>query len=415
MRLKKLITTHLFEPIARRRLTLGTDVRLNDNPGQLELVKGANGYPLTDDLYAKTRLVKPSTMKQCIGFEASYVNGTVNKVPVTDVRFRLSGDGTEELFWDGAAWSTAAPGEWNSEAEVAAHIAAFPMAKRGIQVVLNLSTTDARFTPVVSWVKVLWTSDIEFQEDYVVRSFMPVLTAGLRPIAEYIYQFPASAGGTTVGLGVLETPYDIVGIDSVFDLSTDPDCLDDIYVSWNGGTKTVTLSAVASSARVLVKFIYRPAVALNTDPEYGEIAKIPAVNLESVSLINGKDLLSGGDTVLNKAAGTGWKLEFGRQSDIAITLRIITDKGKDLQRLSEAVSALITSTPALRSKGLDEEFTMVVDNPYAHATTPGQSGLQGGRITVRIINAVFYLVDAVQVHVATQPMMMGAGGNLQFG
>lgn len=406
-RLKKLITDHRFTERFRGVTILGANVRLNGVDSRIELVRTAGAYPTAGDLFAKTRLLRPKTMKQVIGFEATAVTP-----PGTSVRFRLSGDGVEELFWDGAAWSQAASGEWSTEAEVAAHIDAFPVAKRGIQVVMNLATTDPKATPFVTQVKVLWTSDIDFQEDYIVRGLIPYLRGGVTPIAEYQV---ASNGGTTVDMSVLETPYNITGIDSVYDITADPDMLVDTYVSWNGATKTITCAPAASGHQRFVRFIYSPVIALATDQEYSEVAKVPAINLEGVTLINRRPMCADGETVLNKAAGTGWKLTMGFQADIQVRLRVITDKGKDLQRTSEAISGLLETVKAIHSPGLDEDFTIKVESPYANDAQPAQGGLHAGRITVRIVDAVFYLVDAVQVFGATQPMKMGAGGNLQFG
>lgn len=425
-RLKKLITTHAFESIRPERgdvtpdtyilprVTLGANVRINDTGPRLELTADARGlFPITADLYAKTRLAKPASMKRAIGFEANVVNKTVQRVVVTEVNFRLSDDGISELFWDGADWSPAASGEWNTEAEIADHIISFPMAKRGVQVIVNPKTSDPRYTPEVYWVKVLWESDIEFQEDYIARSFLSMVRNGIQPIAEFVYISP---GGTSVDLSKMETPYAISGIDSTYNLSADPDRLYDVTGAWDAFAKTLTItSAAASGDRIFVRFTYRPLVALTTDQEYGEVAKIPAIVVEDVYLANTKEL-TGNDSVLNKAAGTGWRLLFGTQSDIVIALRALTDKEKDAQRLSEAIATFFTNVSFLRSIGLDEEFTMYLDRPYAHATVPGQAGLHAGRITVRIVGAVFYLVDAVPIHVATKPMSSGGGGgNLQLG
>lgn len=409
-RLKKLITTHSFDHRMAAKAILGPNTRVAGDTYTLELAPTAGKYPLAADLWAKTRLARPKSMKQAIGFEANVVHTAINGVLQTAVKYRLSSDGAEELFWDGADWSPAADGEWNTEAEIANHIDTFPMANQAVQVILNLATTNPKFTPRVYWVKVLWTSDIEFMEDYVERSFIPALRAGVLPIADYIVKIAAPAA--TVSLAPIETAYTIAGIDAVYNLSTDPNKLTDIAGAWDAGAKTVALTVPANAdERIYVRFIYRLPVALTTDQDYGQVAKVPAIQLEDVYLANDADLI-GDDSVLNKDQGVGWKLQFGTQADIIIAMRVITDKEKDAQRLSEALKAFFDTNTTLVSVGYDEEFTVMVDRPYAHATIPSQAGLHGARITVKILKAVFYLVDAVPIFGAKAPLVMGGGGNV---
>src|SRR6185312_12060167 len=387
-RLKKLITTHTFNPNSLPKLTLGPNTRLNaDDPlsqPRLELVPTAPGvFPTTSGLYVKTRLVRPTTMKQCIGFELNDNQFTVNKAQVTFAKFRLSTDGTDELYWDGASWRAANTGEWNTEADVANNIASFPMANGGIQVVINLSTTNPAYTPQVFWIKVLWLSDIEYIESYVVRSFMPALQAGVQPIADYTYALQQS---DNLGQVTIKTPtkYVITGIDSVYNLTTDPTMLTDISGAWNPTTMTVALTTPGSVGdRLHVRFIYSPVVSLTTDQEFSQVARLPALNIENVNQENMRYIL-GSDTCFNRATGAGWKLPLGTQVDLAMDIRMITDKEKDAQRMAEAFTSFFWNNTLLTVVGLDEEFTMIVDRDVEQKTVPSAAGLHGARVAVRI-------------------------------
>lgn len=410
-RLKKLITAFRYDRTPPLPVP-GPGVRLDPQRYVCELARNASGaFPTTSDLYVKTRVARPASMKRLIGFESNHVVHTHPTLgALTSVRFRMSTDGSNELYWDGAAWSPAAPGEWNTEAEIAAHISTFPIADRGFQVITNLSTTDPTLTPRLHWVKVLWESDIEFQEDYVVRSFIPMLRNSVRPIGETMVVMAAT--GTTVSLSEVETPYTIVSIDSVYNITNDPDMLTDLFVSLVGSD--VTMSAAAGSGdHIMVRFVYAPMVALTTGQEYGEVDRAPSIVIDEVRMENERDMV-GDDSVSDKAAGSGWRLPAGRQADFVMSLRVVADKEKDAQRMSEALAAFFDEHTHVQSRGLDEPFTMVMERPYTHNTSPGQKGLHGGRLGARIVGAVFYLAEAEQVYVATNPMTMGGGGNLSF-
>jgi hypothetical protein len=389
-RLKKLIKTFQFKEENRSRVALGTDVRLNPETHRLQLKANAlYEYPTTADLYAKTWLANPNTVKEWLIFQALVAN---------------------ELYWDGGAWSAAGPGDWSTEAEVVANIAAFPMATQSIQVIINLSTTDPKYTPEVDWVKLLYNSDLEWQEDYIAESMMPELREQLRPIAEYAEDLVAAS--TTVDLSVIETPYDITDVDSAYNLTSDPQKLTDIASSYDTGTKVLTLTGSQPlGERILVRFKYRPVVALMTSQDYSEFAKVPAVILDDVELF-GHHSIEPGDHVIDKGTGDGYRLAHGYQADIDLQIRCIADKSKDQHRLADELKRFFATNQQLRSRGQDELFDLWLADKYGQQATPSQDELQAGRLRARIVRAVFYARDAKPV--TGTKRFIATGGNLEF-
>lgn len=408
MRLRKIISTFEFTNQSLSTVSLGTGVRVDVERNKLELASSGGKYPLDPDLYAKTRVLRPTTMKQVVGFEANVTHAKVNLVVVTSVGFRLSDDGINELFWDGSGWVAASPGDWNTEEEVADNIQHFPMANRGVQIILNLATTNAKYTPSVLWVKLLWESDIEWMEDYIERSFIAALRS-VEPIAEYKAKVAAPSSEVVLKL---QTPYNVTGIDSAFNVTNDPDKLVDLYSAWAPQTKTVTLSVEADTDDyVFIRFKYKPVIAMTTDQEYGQLAKVPAIEIDGVSMANEMDMI-GADSVANKRTGDAWQISHGTQADLVISMRMIADKEKDAQRMYDAVHGYFAQVGELVAKGIDEQFSVLVERPYLHASSPGQTGLYAARITVRILRAVFYRVEATTAKTATKPMTFGGGGNV---
>jgi len=410
-RLKKLIKAFRFIERNRPRITLDADTRLNPSTHCIQLKEDANGhYSTAADLAVRTWLAVPNTVKRWIGFQAYVRNkNDFAGTQKTDVQFRLSADGITDLIWDGA-WLTAGVGDWNTEADIASNIATFPVTEQAIQVVVNLSTQLAVLTPEVDWVKLLYESDLEWQEDYVVRSLIPELRDQIRPIGEYALDLAAAAA--TIDLGAIETPYAIVGVDSAYNLTNDPKRLADIASAYDSGTKILTLTgSQALGEHVLVRFLYQPVVAFTTSQDYTELAKVPAIVVEDVGLFS-THRIEPGDHVINKSTGDGYQLTEGYHTDIEFQIRWVADKAKDEQRLADELKRFFANNKQLRSRGQDELFDLYVIDRYGQQTTPSQDELQSGRLRGRIVRAVFYAGDAKPVTGVKR--FRATGGNVEF-
>jgi len=400
MRLKRLIKTFQFDRSNYSRVTLGPDVRLNINENRLQLketVYGITEYKTDDDLYAKTWVTNPNTVKQWLGFEA-YVTHSYDDLgdPVTSVGFRL-GDGSDEYWWDGGAWVINTT-DWNTEVEVAANISTFPVASEQLQVIINLKTTDQTVTPYVTAIKVLYSSDVEHEEDYIWRSLLHELRDQVRPIADYAISLASTTDTIDFDDYPLETPYNVVGIDAVFNHTDDPEHQTDLFSSYDSGTKVITLSSAQAVGKIIwIRLFYEPEVAVTTGQEYVEVAKVPALALTEISHINSAET-GQDDWVVNKSDGTAVKVPAPRQCDIDIRMQLLTDKAKDQTRLADEMKRFFGSNPKLTSKGMDEEFRLWLLDEYEHTTEPSQSEIHAGQLRFRIVKALFFERPAQDVY-----------------
>ncbi len=386
--MRKLIKRWDFIEEERTRIILGNGVRLN--PGHyLELDSDASGYLTDANLTAKTWLSIPRSAKRFIGFESVHSTPLdFDLVEVTTVRFRLSRNGTEQLYWNGSAWVAAGANDWNTEAEVAANIASLQLtaSARGLQVIINLETSTATLSPKVYAVKALYDSDIEWLEDLIARSFKPALEAGLRPIAEGMY---VSTGATTLTLAV-EAAYEIIGIDAVYNTTTDPERLTNIFQSFNTSTKVVTLTGAPTVGnKILIRFTYKPDVVLVKSQDIVEIAKVPCVQIGDVRSMRAHQI-NAADHVMNKTTGVGWKLTGGEQIDIEVPLQLITSKEKDAHRMSDEVRAFFKRTPLLTRIGTDDRVRVHVYDEHMSTNVPNIAGMHTARLRIVIMGAVFY-------------------------
>jgi len=391
-RYRKWMKAFHFEEAARPEMQF-TGVRLHVQRQRLELanVEVDGAYPLAPDLCARTRVIAPTACRKWGGFMAISTTHTSRGVPVTDVRYRLS-DGAVERYWNVGAndWVVASPNNWNTEQEVADHIATWPTQALGL--VINLSTTDPQVTPHVNEVRLLYETDLVSLEDYVVRSFIDELRQRMRPIS--ILEFD-SVGQATIDLNTLQVPYDIVDVDSVYNKTTDPMRMAPVLGwAYDVPGKLLSLPAQPVGDRIEVRFAWRPHVVLTQSQDYTEIAKIPAVVVTAIELQR-RRMIRVRPYVLNKGTGQGFAFEEGFQADIRLPLQLIASSARELHAMNEEISRFFANVSSLHSRGQDEFYPLSSDTAYdASGFALSLKETFSARLQARILNAVFYPEDA---------------------
>jgi len=394
MRTIKLIKRFDFEEKNRALITLGPNVRLNPTLHKVQLLEGDDGYPVHStgdpDLYVKTWLACPNSVKSWAAFEVSITHSYENGVQLTTDRYRLSDDGTTQYYWNstGGTWSVATT-QWSTEAEVCDHIATFPVTRRQIQVIVNLETTDARYTPLLTCIKVLYNAVIEFQEDLIFKSLAKDLQDNIRPLTDYPIKLPATTSTIDLDTYPLKTPYTLIGIDSVFDNTDDPNHLVNLFSSYNTGTKVITLTGSISANHVAwIVFSYVPEVSVAAKRTYNEIAAVPAIVISWDIVANRRGQFS--DSVINKRTGAGTRVLAPDMVDIDIVLRCLTDKSRDHTRINDEIKRYFRQHPHLRSRGIDETYSAWIVDELDQQEAFEQNEVNTSRLRIRVVNAVFF-------------------------
>lgn len=396
-RLKRIIKSFDFTPDKRSQMTFSAStIRLDDQKGvRLTLVSGE--FSTAANLNAKTWTTRPRSAKRWIGFMADvkHYKDTLGDV-VTAVQYRL-GTGADEMHWDGFDWVVSGASDWNTEAEVANNIHLFPVGDQTIQVILNLSTTDANYSPEVKRIKLLYESDLEEIEDYIWRTCLNEFKENVRPIGEHAIELAVASDAIDLDAFPIETPYNIVSIDSVYNVTDDPDKLVDLFVSYDSGSRVITLDDPISAGKVaFIRFTYEPEVAVTTSQDYTEHEKVPEILIEQIVKENDLGIV-GSDYVINKATGSGWKVPT-RQADIDCSCQFIADKAKDYARMSDAIRRYFRQNDLITSRGTDEKFRLVFLGEQEQSLALTQVELHSGRFRFRIVKAVFFDNDAVPVY-----------------
>lgn len=390
-RYRKWLKSFSFEDQDRVDVTLsGTTVQPQRHRLEIKPVGGV--YPTSPGLLARTRVTTPSACRKWAGFFvlSETAKHRVTGAQVTDIRYRLN-DGTIDRHWDegSEAWVASAPDQWNTEQQIADHIASWPVQSLGV--VINLRTTDALQTPYVTEVRLLFETDLIALEDYVVRSFVEELREKLRPISRYIVK---STGQTSIDLKVLQTPYDVESVDAIYNNEIDPNHMAPLTGwAYDADGKLLSIPAQPTGHELEVRFVWRPYVVLTQSQDYTEIARIPAVVVERVELLNTREIRAR-PYVLNKGSGQGFVFEEGQQSDIALPLRFVTASKYDLHALQEEAACVFANLKTLRARGQDDFYPIRLVAEYRDGGTASQKEIHSAGLQARILNAVFYPEDA---------------------
>jgi len=408
MRTTPLIKVFEFPESERASMQFGPGCRLNAATHRVQLEADDFGaFPVGTFEECRSRLFRPSSAARWTGFQASSVNKVDAEGDVcTRVGYRLAGAGADSFWWDGAAWA-ATTDEWNTEEEVSSHVGDFPV-QDGVRVVMGLWTSDDKATPEVSQLKLSWDTTADFLEELVLRSLVPTIRAGLRPRGDVLIDLAEDTD--SVGIGGIETGYHIVGIDSAFNETDDPEHYQDIFVAWSPPTTVVLAEELAAGKRVRVRFVYEPIVAVMTSQDYDEVAGYPAVLVEDVSLADAYSRGAGED-IVNKGPASGLVLLPPVQGDLDFRLTSISDKLVDHLRLSEEIERLVAAEPMVRSPAFDEEWPLTVAERYTSRLVASKGELHTGSCRLRLRNVALHLGGARQHPAATR---FTSRGSLNF-
>jgi len=352
-------------------------------------------YPLDVDLYVRTPAARPGAVRRLlmIQVDAETPDGT-------SVGLRIW-DGAADLFWDGAAWSAAGAGDWNTEAEVSANLSTFPVTDtRTFAVTLNLLTTDAKVTPEVSCVSVLWEGEVDWLNDLLLDS----LTATVQEEAVFPVEMalpPLPADATSIDLTEYrdEANLDLVGAEAVYDHAADPGHLTDLLDAYNPSTKILTLTGAGMPADGVpfLRMRARAQVAWDTNQDWEELGTLPQVVLrDAETLLSSFYPMSAERGIVRKDTGGGVEVPAPFRSTFRISMEVRTNRSREQARLLEAMTKLLAvgptgeAGPFLRSRGTDRRFLIRLTDQF-NAQTPN---LDAG--DVRAFQAEFRLEDLTQ-------------------
>jgi hypothetical protein len=357
-RLRDILKVIDFGEQNRSLLTLSAGVRLDPIDHGAKLVAVDGEYPVDDLPVTYTFLTQqfwPRTNKSWLAFAVQ------STVPAnTTLSYRLN-DGVDDYAWSGTAWVKDST-NWNTEAVISAHISTFLVGKLRVRV--RLFTSDASTTPIVYDIQVGYRAQIVFLDQWIHRTLVAKLRDNIRPVAAL--PIPMGVTALTVNLSdyKLDTPFDIDSIDSVYNHTTDPDHLTDLYASYDSITRIITLSSNIHAGEVAwINFLYEPEVAAVTSVDYHELAKLPALTIENLRVI--RKMQGGSATaVIDKATGNAIVYDPAFQIALAGSIIAHAPRAVDEMALIEEVIAYLMANPIIDIIGTDEQADVIITGYY---------------------------------------------------
>ena len=334
------------------------------NPSAQAPGQPSGKYTTTSNVYVRTRAFTPGALSSWGFVEIFGETDTVDEVQITFIELRIW-DGTEALYWDGGAWSSAASTDFNTLKVFNANLAAYTGAEISIEA--RLRTTDTQFTPTLSGFCLKWTGEkFSFMREWVVNTVLRSLKDSIRPLTDYPVDH---TGGNIISLSdhPLDAAWNLTDVVEVYDHTNDPDHTTNLFSSFDSVESLITLTVfVDAGVRLWIKARYAPQVAVTTSSDYFEGGKSPAILITMVSpQWGGKSIGARGpsafDVTTPVPSGTVYPNPIS-MIDIDFTLATVAPTSQDLIVLNEAVGSWLDAHPTLRSRAIDHSVKMQSGN-----------------------------------------------------
>jgi len=352
-----------------------TKIRVSPLQGKVLLKRDSTTqfFPTDDDIWARTWVTNPLSARKLKMLQV-FPN---RQVADTEVKIRLY-NGTDDLYWDGAAWSVAGVSDWNTEAEINANIETFPLLPdRKFAVTMNLKTTDKEVTPEVTEVRVLMEVHIDYIEDIVLRSLLPAFEGDIDPVANMAHVPAFDTDVTTIDLSQYRSniPYNVSDVAGVYDLTVDPERLYNQLDSYDPNTQIITLSApLPAGHRPIVLLRYKPEIVFIQHQDWYEVAKVPCLLIQQLEVpFTSAYNLGAREGIVDKGTGNAVVIREPWRATFEFRIHGLTGGLVDELRLQSRVIQFFEKNEMLRSTGLDEYYRMDIEREFRDLSSPSRS------------------------------------------
>jgi len=388
-----------------------TKIRLDptDFNVKLKIQSTTNAYTDDANVWFRTWTTNPKALRKLLMIEI------FPEVQPDDAEIYLRiNNGTNDYYWktSTSAWTIAtASTHWNTEAEINAHITTFPILPgRTFAITVNLRSLDSRHevTPLVREIRVLMEVHIDFIEDIVLRSLMPMVTSGITALANYA-AIPAvnvalpATGITSINFSQYRknTPYNITAIAAVYDIVNDPELLTNLYSSYNPTTQVITLSSqIPNGGRPFILMRYVPEVAYITHQDWLEVNKLPVILIQRVEVpVATNNTLASREFIVDKSTGNGVVIEKPWRANLDFRLHVLTSSLVDEMRLMSKVLEFFERYQFIRSVGIDEYYRLYLSREFRDMSNPDRSDQRAfwTKLTIYDVRMPFVSRDAKAV------------------
>jgi hypothetical protein len=267
-------------------------------------------------------------------------------------------DGATWEWYNGTSWQVAGPTDWSTIEQFDSGVAEIEGTELKIRIQFS-TNTDQDETPAIARVHVFYEAVWSYFED-LKRSIKGYIDAGAINYLKWAINLASAATSVT-----LQTEWNVVGVDSVFNLTADPGRETNLFQSYTPGSPgTVTFTAsIPSGNEVEINFRGNCSVFLAAD-ENLQISEVPAIvvvlpraredkyaakNLFEYEPLNSKSIVRRRD----------------RSVPIASNIQLYCVAGTDVEALAlqDALAELFQPELSFRSQAVGEDFFCLTYEP----------------------------------------------------
>jgi hypothetical protein len=395
---EKLIYPFVFEEANRSKLTFSdsTKIRLNPEANRIELkrqsydlVTGLPVYPITTVHWVKTWVANPEALISWISFYCDPIDSDLPDD--TAIQFKLN-DGTNDYFWNSSlptpAWAIAGANNWNTHAEITAHISTFTITSCRLAIIIGLSTADANETPWVNYLDVLMSVELENLYSIIAGSVVPEFREQLLAPVDFAIE---ASGNTKISLCDIETPFNISSVTAAYNHTSDPKHRTNILSAYDSAAKSITLTtAVERGNSIWLMFNAEPEVTINWgNQDYIEVEKIPAVIIDAIKISTYGNIAS--QETKNIVANTAIVRRRPLRLTIDFEVLLLAERTRTLLAMMEKAMKFSASHPVVRWRDIDQEISFKSKGP-SFAQRPNLSDKHEATMSVTLENIYLWVI-----------------------
>ena len=322
-----------------------------------------------------------------VGFETEEIyNLDTDGDRLGEIKYQVSkDDGTTFLYHDGTSWVVATlPTHFNTKEEVDEFITDLtPFPERRIKFNIRITpSTDGKFSPLLVNILLHYQVRTDFIEDFK-RSIKRYLDSNLSVRITDRIEMPA----TSVTVTLFDTSFSINTVFSVFNLTTDPGRIINLFSSLAGSTITMTGSQTAGDV-IAVNYEGDAPVFLAADEDF-QFTQVPAFVVEIPTIIENKELRSGDRKLDRQNSKLIVRERLQRLfNDVTVIVSCIDKRETGSIRMAQELARVLQYQKSFASEGTGADFTILDFQPLT-ADDRVSVGLFVKQITITVSGKVF--------------------------
>jgi len=346
----------------------------------------------------------------------NFINGRVYALRSSCmVNIRLVDESNNMYFHNGADWVMATVSDWNTPFQVNNHIQDLDLLTfgKGIKFDINLKSNDSKYTPYVTSVDLLGEFDLDFIQDIIYDSLFYLIKEEINVTNRLTFALPTLTDTFDLNDPSYELSndgYNFTAIVSAYNLTTDGERLNNIASSYTPGAQRpsgsyapgiITFSSAQPADSIIeVELKYYPELAIFTNQDYYEVARMPSIVFESIqqqNVVAWKNSNIGKNVIRDKINLTATQVKSPEQFDLVFEYAVFTSNQSDQLRMGEALYSLFNRLRVVNSWGLDEPYPVTSMEVFNSQNVANTSNVNTHVGSFRIHNIAAFFREPIDV------------------